>query len=351
MVVHYVYQEPDKSKLCQGDVLCKTGALVEHLKQYHPHYANHTDYKYFLVLTQSCDLVRRVNSPPKSPYITLAAIRPLEEVLRREAAKYQDEWQYETGVIGGKARNNLAMFLASLLDNNKEGYFYLHADYSNDVNIQCNCCAFLRLSVALKVEHYDLCLAAKTAELKEPFQAKLGYLIGHMYSRIGTTEWNSNYPENQVDREASKILQKTFVIYDDTQIKEGVADLSRDNLFEQKTAKEIKEYIDKTKIKSRKQKFLDAALEVLVKKLKPVDGIHSRIANSLKDDADLQATIQRLLNGDGISKDKLYQEMISSFLDRLRHYLSDENMPDKQKWLERILTQLLQDTSIINIMK
>ena len=79
----------DKKTLCQGDVLKKTDDLVAHLKKYHPYYADHPDYKYFMVLTQSCDLVRRKGKPCDSQYITLAAARPVEEALRREAAKHR----------------------------------------------------------------------------------------------------------------------------------------------------------------------------------------------------------------------------------------------------------------------
>src|SRR4051812_19343885 len=56
--------------------------------------------------------------------ITIAAVRPLEEVLRREAAKHQTEWQREAGVIGKKAEDRLVLFLSSLLDN-KSGWLLL----------------------------------------------------------------------------------------------------------------------------------------------------------------------------------------------------------------------------------
>ena len=142
MPAHYVYQEPDRKTLCQGDVLRKTEQLVAHLRQYHPYYSDHVDYKYFMVLTQSCDLERREGAPPDSPYISLAAVRPVEGVLHSEAAKSQTDWQRTVNVIGAKANNKLAMFLKSLFDNNKEGYFYLHMDVGvGGVGIQPSCCA------------------------------------------------------------------------------------------------------------------------------------------------------------------------------------------------------------------
>lgn len=50
--------------------------------------------------------------------------------------------------------------------------------------------AYLKLSIALKSkEHYDKCLAAKKIELADEFKAKLGWMVGNMYSRVGTADW------------------------------------------------------------------------------------------------------------------------------------------------------------------
>jgi hypothetical protein len=176
MPAHYAYRNPDKTTLCQGDILRKTDELVAHLREYHPHFADHADYKYFMVLTQTCDLVRRNGDPCNSQYITIAAVRPVEVALLREAAKRQDDWQQASRVISNKDRDALATFVKSLIDNNKERYFYIHTDAQ--LGIQQNCCVFLQLAVSLKAEHYDVCLAAKICELEEMFQAKLGFHIG-----------------------------------------------------------------------------------------------------------------------------------------------------------------------------
>lgn len=352
MPTHYVYKDPDKTTLCQGDVLCKTEPLVAHLAQYHPYYSSHVDYKYFMVLTQSCDLVRRDGKPPSSPYITLAAVRPVEEALRREAAKGQTPWQRAARVIGTRGQAKLAMFAESLLDNNKEGYFYLHQDVG--LGISQDCCAFLQLSVALKVEHYDLCLDAKIAELQEPFQAKLGYLVGHMYSRVGTAEWSANYPENPVGKAAASLLKRTFVVFDDAQIQEGVAELKRDGVMEQKTPDEIKDYIDKTKVVSRHRKFHDRALKVLLEELKPIDIIRGRISGPLTADVGLRNRIEELLAEAGVEegdRKPLLESLVARFIEGLRDYLSDDKMPGKPDTLEKVLAKLLHDPQILTIMR
>ena len=72
--IHFTYkQEADFASLCQGDVLAVTEELKSILEEVHPYFLNE-QYKYFMVLSQSCDLVRRKGKACKTPYITLAAI-------------------------------------------------------------------------------------------------------------------------------------------------------------------------------------------------------------------------------------------------------------------------------------
>lgn len=56
--IHFTYKLPDKQSLCQGDLLIPTENLVKELRIRHPHFADQ-EYRYFMILTQSCDLVRR----------------------------------------------------------------------------------------------------------------------------------------------------------------------------------------------------------------------------------------------------------------------------------------------------
>jgi hypothetical protein len=78
-------------------------------------------------------------------------------------------------------------FLRKLLNNNIHEYFYLAEDV--ELQIEVPHVAFLALSVAIKAEHYDLCLNARFAQLAEIFQAKLGRLVGDYYSRVATPDW------------------------------------------------------------------------------------------------------------------------------------------------------------------
>ena len=81
--IHFTYKpNPDMQSLCQGDVLEITPELSVVLKEVHPYFLNE-QYKYFMVLSQSCDLVRRNGKNCKTPYITLAAVRSYSEFLEK----------------------------------------------------------------------------------------------------------------------------------------------------------------------------------------------------------------------------------------------------------------------------
>jgi hypothetical protein len=279
-------------------------------------------------------------------------VRPLEEALHREAAKHQDSWQRETRVISAKVKTKLATFLESLVDNNKEGYFYLHQDVG--LGIQANCCAFLRLTVALKSIHFPVCLQAKIAQLKEPFQAKLGYLIGHMYSRIGTTEWNTNMPDKTVAKFASEILKRNFVTFEDKQIEEGLSDLRKDGTLATKTPQEIKDYVDKKKVIPRKLKFHERALDLLCTDIGSINLIEGRVRGPLKTDTELIQRVGEVLAEFGLTTENAAaagDRLIDAFIQRLSHYLCDERMPGKRDVYQKVLTNLMKDVVIGEIMK
>jgi len=83
--LHFTYCRPDKSTLKQGDLVARNSDVDEMLREVHPHYFRKAgDYRYLLVLTQTCDLVRR-EGECATRYISLAAVRPFELALRRES--------------------------------------------------------------------------------------------------------------------------------------------------------------------------------------------------------------------------------------------------------------------------
>ncbi|MBT9597049.1 MAG: hypothetical protein IV094_13790 [Vitreoscilla sp.] len=174
-------------ELRQGDVLRRTAELDAVLAAVHPHY-NDRKYQCFMVLTQSCDLA--IHPPAttcKSRYITVAPVRPLDVAVARFLKQQASaRVRAELPVYSDKAKTKAAEFLHRVFNNNETAYFYLD---SENTELEADSVACLNLSVALRAsEHYGACLAAKFLELTETFQAKLGWLVGQMYSRVGTKD-------------------------------------------------------------------------------------------------------------------------------------------------------------------
>lgn len=176
---HFTYSKKiEHDKLKQGDILHKNEEIRSMIQAVHPHYLKE-DYKFFIVLTQSCDLIKRDG---QAPYISLAAVRPFDLLLQRKISNYQKTDIERIGRICSQSKKWIIhQFLERLFNNNEPEYFYLYEDDSFGLSEPM--VAFLRLSIAVKTDlHYEKCLNAKFIELDENFTAKLGWLVGNMYS-------------------------------------------------------------------------------------------------------------------------------------------------------------------------
>jgi hypothetical protein len=194
--MHFTYRFPE-GDLKQGDLIQITDELRQVLSQFHPHYATKADYSFLAVLTQSCDLTMR-NGKCASRYITLAAVRPLITLVVRELEKHQrSNMEKDNMLCSSEKQHWVREFVIKLLNNNLPEYFYLAEDA--EVGIQEPHVIFLTLSVAIKSEHYDICQKARFGQLEEIFRAKLGWLVGHIYSRVATPDWVPTRIKNQED--------------------------------------------------------------------------------------------------------------------------------------------------------
>lgn len=202
----FLYSQCDGNSLYQGDVIRRTEGLDSLLEKYHPHYYAKQQNKYFIVITQSCDLVRRKSAPCKSPYISIASVRPISWVLKRELSRlFKTKFEEVLRVTDAQRRGRLSQFIERLLNNNEPQYFYLPRE--STLGFEQDMCAVLQLSIPLKAnEHYDLILAGKTLQLTDSFQHKLGYLVGNSYGRIGTQDWA---PDNIDHKQFRKMVKDT----------------------------------------------------------------------------------------------------------------------------------------------
>ena len=284
---HFTYlSQTSQDQLKQGDLLKKNEEVCYFLEEVHPHYLK-PDYQYFLVLTQSCDLIRRGNKPCKARYISIAAVRPFDTVLQRELKKQQkNNFEKISGACSSSMRTNLYQFVERVLNNNHPEYFYLHED--DELDISEACCAFLRLSIAIKSdEHYEKCLNAKFLELTDEFRTKLGWLVGNIYSRVGTKDWAPDFKSNaEFKNIINNILEKKIVWFDPNIIKE------------------IKKYIEEKNIQEgalQKDDILKMAKEIHLptmreKKRYVLNSIKSILENSnvLKDNINIDKVLLRI---------------------------------------------------------
>lgn len=212
-VRHFTYStELDRESLKQGDVLCKSDELCDLLKEYHSYYVRSSEYTHFQILTQTCDLVRRGESKQCSTrYITIAAVRSLDTVIKRSIDRYADKKVLVEDQIycSEKHKSKLKAEASSLFNNNDRDHFFLKASPSD--GLPDDSCTFLHLSIALRAyEHYDLCLRAKLLELEGSFRAKLGWMVGNLYSRVGTEDYvpGASPTKESFEAEIEKILEK-----------------------------------------------------------------------------------------------------------------------------------------------
>lgn len=181
----------ERHQLLQGDLLRRTPELATAIEQAHSYYARAEDYSHFLVLTQSCDLVRR-NGKCKSRYITICAVRPLSVAVAREMTRFTNSLDGFPFPVGELDRSILAkQYLERVLNNTVDGIFFIPK--GSAPSVEAHLCAFLPLAITLRVDHYDVCLSAKVAQSREIFAAKVGSLASGLYARIATPDLHERH--------------------------------------------------------------------------------------------------------------------------------------------------------------
>lgn len=215
--MHFTYTRPKPAlDLQQGDILRRTPSLETLMRRVHPYYLKE-DYTHFMVLTQTCDLVHR-SEGRKAPYIALSAVRPLSAVIDHEMRKYKTNAVLQRAdAISERNRERAKAFLKSLLNNNNSEYFYLHEQMPGGLTDRA--CVYLRLTVSVKDEHYETIKAARILSLKPQFQAKLGWLVGNIYGRVGTDDWvPTQLPEAEWEELINQIMDEHIVVLNDRQV-------------------------------------------------------------------------------------------------------------------------------------
>lgn len=246
---HFTYQPFNREDdLQQGDILLPTEDIRRMLEDVHPHFLD-SKYNAFLVLTQTCDLVRRNGAKPKTRYINLAVVRPLQDILcsllDKVCTKVKISGNFAEGLYTLESRDNAEMLLKRILDQNEQsmGLFYLHPDAN--VKIAVESVALLQVSIAVRTEeHYEKLINAREGRLSVEFQSKLGWLVGNLFSRVATQDWpnkkrnelideflgfneTSNMTPRWVSKESIKLANQANLNIIDLKVDEVIATLEK----------------------------------------------------------------------------------------------------------------------------
>lgn len=195
------YRLPENgADLEQGDILEPTTRLRSILRGVHPHFCD-PKYLGFMVLTQTCDLVRRTQGGScTSRYVTIATIRSLSDCLEGLLGRVCK--QLDDGIYDRDSKLDAKRFLQRLVNQNeqKRGLFYLYPD-AEAIGIADHAVVTLQVSIALRAkEHYSDLVGARRGGLEPPFQTKLGWLVGNLFSRVATPDWSR--------KELEKLIKK-----------------------------------------------------------------------------------------------------------------------------------------------
>lgn len=267
MPTHWTYAPFDRlSDLEQGDILKPTEELKAILKDVHHHFT-HDKYVGFLVATQTCDLVLR-GSTPKAPYITLAVIRPLGNVIHKFIS-------YVTkpvlpGVFRASGKNKSKDLLSKIFNQNEQslGLFFLHGDA--DSGIAEPSIALLRITVALRSQHYAVLQQARAGRVNEEYRAKLGWLLGNLYSRPATRDWKEREGGKQkLDELISQYLDEQGAVLGLRWIDDEVLSAAQAKNIEISSA--TRDELEKLKPKPRHERSLEYIREELLKIAPDID--------------------------------------------------------------------------------
>ena len=261
--MHFTYVDVSDEGLAQGDILRRTSELDQILSEVHPHYADGKN-EFFQVLTQSCDLVLR-NDKCAARYIAIAPVRPVRLVLSRYLERFHSGiWADGHPILDSKQKSIIVAFAKRLLNNNEAKYFYLEPDPR--AGITEGCCTFLSLSIALKSElHYSKLLDARILQLTENFRSKLGWMVGSLYSRVGTEDWD----ESKLIKAVNSRIDEADVVWTDAEqfkhlklaVKDQLREAKNDGLQLQISSDELKKHF--ANYKKRKQLVVERVDELL----------------------------------------------------------------------------------------
>lgn len=284
---HWTYASFDpNSDLMQGDLIQPSEQVRSVLSGAHKHFLD-SKYIAFLVLTQSCDLVRRDGAPCKSRYINIAVVRPIEDVLTSlldaECGRVEFLDKSLPGIYLLETKQRAQQLLGRILNQNEQGLglFYIHPEV--DVEIAVPSVALLQVNMALRREHYDALIKARSGRLTSEFQSRLGWIVGNLYSRVATRDWpigKTNELVNGVIESSIAAGKGPFWLGKD------IVEEAKRKAFkvEGRKAMEVMREMTQIKLKKKKEIAIEQVINVLKEVIPPVnpndyDSFRQRLIN------------------------------------------------------------------------
>jgi hypothetical protein len=182
--------------LWQGDVIARDKLIDSGaLKGHQDYFAERADFCGFCVLTQTCDLVREPRDQCVD-HICLAVIRRLTDV-------------FCVADVEKKNIDRTRDLLKKILNHNenKKAYFFLHREPVAEIGEHW--VVDLRTIFSLNSQfHYDEILSARMVSLASVYQNKLGWMAGHMFSRVPTKGFDELRSEETERQYLSRLLDQ-----------------------------------------------------------------------------------------------------------------------------------------------
>ena len=288
MALHWTYRAFDPATdLLQGDILSRTDELLAVLKDVHSYFCDER-YLAFIVVTQSCDLVRRKAGSCKARHISLAVVREFDRVLPgliSEICAFKN-----THILRSESKLEAKEFVSRVLDQNEQarGLFYLHP--SADAGIATASVAFLRITITLRQEHYELLQSCRVGRLEPEFTNKLGWLVGNLYSRIGTPDWAEKEGDKRKDTLVKEYLDDAIPESSwvpDAWINAAVAQSVDLSLLQGPPASALRKYAPQPPLSLVIDEVCQTALGIRI------DSYGQLITDSILQDGELKATFAR----------------------------------------------------------
>jgi len=293
--MHWTYEDKSSGDddLCQGDILELNEDLRNLFNNVHPHFIQ-PKYLGFLILTQTCDLVRRMENGNKcgATHINLSVIRSLQDIISNSL---KNRFGYlSPGIYSEHMKRAVQNMIERIVNQNEItlGLFYLHPDL--DAGISVPSVAILRVSISIKaMEHYKILQDSRVGKLSKEFQPKLGWMVGNLFSRVGVSDWKEkdNNKEKTIINDILRFSRKEPLWIDNKIFKKILQEYPGFDSFDVAKQETI---IKDFSYPPPKEK----AIEIIAKTIKNVlpkisDDDIQKISSRLINDQQLEAQIRR----------------------------------------------------------